>query len=352
MLKRQSIPRPLAKSIIVGILLLLVSVLHYFTPYHEPLFHAVYRFLYYIPIILASIFWGKRGGILLSILINLVYLPHILLGWGKIELHSTIALLEILMYYFIGLITGHLIDMGRKEVQKKELLLEQYRQTEMQTALSQISYIIMHEMKTPLASISGAISILFENMSLPLDKQKFADIITSETRRMHTLLEKSLSSFSSGNLNQERINLKEFLEETRDVLSVIPSAHAAELSIRIAPGITTVFFDKELIKEALINLVNNAREALTQPGKIEIEVVIKDDVLQIFVRDNGPGMSEQAGRELFRPFFTTKNRGRGLGLSIVKRIIQLHRGNVQWNPLYQPGTEFILTFPGEVLIYD
>ncbi len=338
-------PKKILPYFLVGGFLILVTVLHYLTPYHEPLFHAVYRLLYYVPIILAAFLWGKRGGMYLSVLITIVYLPHIISGWGKIEYHSVIAILEIFLYYIIGIITGHLIDKTRLETLKREELLGRFRNTEMQSNLGQLSYVITHELKTPLASITGAMDIIFEDMEIPKEKQKFYNILHSETERIYKLLNTTLTSFSSGTLDVQPVTIKEYLTEIKDLLSVIKERETVELNIKIETEIRIIHIDRELFKEAIINLINNAMEAVPTEGKVWLNVSSDHEKLTITVTDNGEGIAHEEIKNIFKPFYTSKAGGKGLGLSIVKRIIQLHKGSIHYNDQHQPGAQFIISLP-------
>ncbi len=338
--------------LLVGGLLILVTVLHYLTPYDEPIFHAIYRLLYYVPIILAAFLWGKKGAVVLSVIINIVYLPHIIIGWGHIVMHSYIAILEIVMYYAIGLITGHLIDRSREEARKREEMLDQFRHTEMESALRQISYVITHELKTPLASISGAIDILCQDMDVSDEKGKFIHILHSETMRINDLLEHTLASFSSGSIRMQQLEIIPYLQEIKDLLSVIQERKQVKLDLSVEPEIKSLVLDKDLFKEALINLINNSMEAMNNTGRVELSVTYDDNNVIFSVTDTGPGISSTIERDIFKPFITNKKRGKGLGLSIVKRIVQLHKGTVSWNKEYTQGTEFIIKLPREIMNHE
>ena len=108
----------------------------------------------------------------------------------------------------------------------------------------------------------------------------------------------------------------------------------------------TIQADSELIEQVLINLVKNAMEAVTHQKnpRIEIGSEVNHDHIQIFVRDNGPGIDEEYLDKIFIPFFTTKKSGSGIGLSLSRQIMRMHKGRINFQTSAEDGTTFILAF--------
>ena len=114
---------------------------------------------------------------------------------------------------------------------------------------------------------------------------------------------------------------------------------------KVDPGTGDAVIDRTQIKQVLINLIDNAMEAIVPPGKIEVSVEKTNGALKIDVADTGPGIPPEARDKLFMPHFSTKGRGTGLGLSIVHRIISEHHGSVAVEDNKPHGTIFTLEIP-------
>jgi signal transduction histidine kinase len=103
--------------------------------------------------------------------------------------------------------------------------------------------------------------------------------------------------------------------------------------------------DEGQIRQVLINLLRNAREALTSGGHVAVRVVERDDSVELIVDDDGPGIDRETEQRLFEPFFTTKGQGTGLGLAITREIVEAHAGTIRGTRRRPSGTRFSVTLP-------
>jgi signal transduction histidine kinase len=134
------------------------------------------------------------------------------------------------------------------------------------------------------------------------------------------------------------------------VLAIIrPAATQAhvELELKKPAGPSVVHADRGLIEQGLLNLVNNAIQALGGQGGgvVRTSVSLANGTCEIAVTDNGPGMQESVRDRIFEPHFTTKSTGLGIGLALTKRIMELHRGSIGVESSPGRGTTMILSFP-------
>ena len=124
----------------------------------------------------------------------------------------------------------------------------------------------------------------------------------------------------------------------------------AEVTIerRFAPDVKAVRLDPEQIRRVMINLVDNAAEAMERRGRIVVETQrdTANNVVRIIVADNGPGIPPAEREKLFLPYYSTKGRGSGLGLAIVRRIIAEHGGSIEAADNQPSGTRFTIELPG------
>jgi len=210
---------------------------------------------------------------------------------------------------------------------------------------------IAHEVNNPLAAILGTAQ-LFEGSTGNPDLDEAVEIIKKQATRAGDLV-KQLLSFSrtspeDGNSVQD---ITEVVREAEDLTRphINFSGVALKTAIPLAPLHCRV--NKTQIQQVVVNLLTNAEQAIAEAGDREGEITLsidtEDDMVQIRVRDNGPGMSKETHAKIFEPFFTTKQQGKGtgLGLSISKDIAELHEGTLCCRSELGEGCEFILSIP-------
>jgi signal transduction histidine kinase len=181
------------------------------------------------------------------------------------------------------------------------------------------------------------------------------DMIVSEIDSLGAIVSKFLDFTKPLKVRSEEVDIAEFLARAT---SLIPMGQYAGRTLRteLVPGAESASFDRRLMEEAVRNLVTNALAA-TEPGG---EVLVGAErqpgagrapgsgdgrgVFRIFVKDTGPGISDEVRSQLFHPFFTTKSDGTGLGLSIVHRIAEEHGGSVEVRSGPGQGTVFTIVF--------
>jgi len=117
------------------------------------------------------------------------------------------------------------------------------------------------------------------------------------------------------------------------------------LSVVTDPSVPPMEIDRSLLRQAIMNLIKNALEALSQGGTMSVNTRRSDDSVEIAVSDTGPGITADVGKRLFEQFFTTKPQGTGLGLSITRQIVEGQGGSVRWTSTPGAGTTFIITLP-------
>ena len=139
------------------------------------------------------------------------------------------------------------------------------------------------------------------------------------------------------------------LHKIIDDIHISYSEHEKKIQIKKSfdPNLLQMFIDPEQIRRVLINLFENAIDAIEEGGTIQIHTKIHDDksLIRIEFSDNGAGISSADREKLFLPHFTTKKRGSGLGLAIVNRIIFDHNGTIKFQDNYPKGTLFIIDLP-------
>ena len=196
---------------------------------------------------------------------------------------------------------------------------------------------IAHEIRNPMASISGSIQMLRESMDTDDVSSRLMDIILRETDRLNSLINDFLKYARPKPFEIRQFNLNQLITESLDLLKN-SSIWNKNIELKIdLDSMDSIESDPEQIRQVIWNILINAAEAMPEGGALHIatrSVAISDsmkkksDMVEITVRDSGKGFTEKALDQMFSPFFTTKEEGSGLGLAIVKQIIEGLKGNI------------------------
>jgi signal transduction histidine kinase len=214
-------------------------------------------------------------------------------------------------------------------------------------AIGNLVNTIVHDCRTPLTVIKGFSSYLNEFDTPPTNLKECLQLIQCEVERLERMVDEILDFPSAGrsSLILERINLDDFVSECCVEIQALLQRSEVSLARELKSN-AQVLLDKNQMRRALLNLVANAQDAIHGPGIIRIstEAVAFQSILRI--ADSGRGIPLELQPKLFEPFFTHgKSRGHGLGMSITKRIVEDHSGNISFESIPGQGTTFTITFP-------
>ncbi|MDI6800668.1 MAG: ATP-binding protein [Thermodesulfovibrionales bacterium] len=167
------------------------------------------------------------------------------------------------------------------------------------------------------------------------------DIIVSESERIETLTGDLLLYSRPVEIKSQEFNIRELIEET--IKSMNLSAKA-DVKISATEGMK-IKSDRDKLKQLLLNIIQNSYESLKDRGEIDIKAAVVVNALSISIKDNGCGMDRETMEKVFKPFFTTKVRGTGLGLPIVEKLIKSMGGKIEIESEPGMGTIFRITIP-------
>ncbi len=218
---------------------------------------------------------------------------------------------------------------------------------------SQLGARVAHEIKNPLNSIGLIIDHLRDQLA-PVrhpEREKFLELsenMKREVERLNRIVEGFLSSAKPASLYRQLTDLNNLIDET--ISSIIPEAHQQRVEIyrHFDQNLPKIAVDYHQIRQALLNLLINALQAMPNGGELHLYTSVShhgDEEVAVAIRDTGYGMPPENLSRLFDPYFTTKERGFGLGLSIVERIVQDHNGRIEVKSQLGNGSTFTLLFP-------
>ncbi|KAA3634914.1 MAG: hypothetical protein DWP97_05920, partial [Calditrichaeota bacterium] len=215
-------------------------------------------------------------------------------------------------------------------------------------AVGELSASIAHEIRNPLASISGSVEVLKSELTVSEENEKLMNLIVKESDRLTMILDEFLIYARIDRTEYNKVELMHLISEVIDILYHHSSYHS-DISVEIESDESIVYIigDERLIKQLLLNLVMNAAEAIgNNPGQILFKVAVYESQqkVELFIQDSGPGIPEEAKKNIFKPFFSTKKLGTGLGLSIVHRICAAMRVPITVDSQLGVETVFMLEF--------
>jgi signal transduction histidine kinase len=349
----------LGRIVVVAAGIAAATALHYLTSPSLILWHNLFQRLYYLPIIYAAIYFGWRGGLVASTVSALCYIPHILMAWHHMPDYAVNQYAEIIVFFLVGTVTGVLADRGRRQRMELQATseqlakanrdlqdsFEQIKRADRLSAVGQLSASLAHEIRNPLASIDGAANLIESSQTSEEMRRGSLAIIRKEIQRLNRLL--------TNLLDFARPRKPEFQPaEPRRLFDAIVnladhSARQKGITIRkdVPPSVPPFECDPEQMKQVILNLAINAVQAMAAPGEIVLSARQNGSSVTISVRDQGHGIPEEDIDKIFNPFYTTKDAGTGLGLSVVHQIVNQHGGTVRAERNPDRGMTFSLEVP-------
>lgn len=454
----------------VLIALAAISTLHYLTDVRLIPYHSIYRSLYYVPIAVAAVRYGWRGGVLTALATTLLYLPHVVISSRLMPMDSFNDALENLLFLFVGGFAGYLADAERAQrrraqeaaaqlAEANQRLQEQaahaeqmrgqvasilesldsgvvtldtggrvvttnraaqsllsvlgatqaelpdpvrayaqegargYRQLTTDThvlglrgsplsgahgevlgtvlvlddlselkaleaqvqraqrlaALGRLAGGLAHEIRNPLGIVRAAAQMLHGELRGDARLGEYTQVIQSEVDRVDRLIEQLLAYARPRALARGPVDIGELAERAVALTRAYAGQHSVACEVAGDADAPEIDGDAELLHQALVNLLMNAVQATPPGGRVTVEVAFTRDgrtpAAVLTVRDTGRGIAPDDLQRVFDPFFTTRDDGVGLGLSIVQQIVGEHDGAIDVTSEPGVGTAFVMRLP-------
>ena len=226
-------------------------------------------------------------------------------------------------------------------------------QSERLAAIGKMAAHITHEIRNPLSAMSLNLELLESELSegavddAALEKRELVKAIKAEAQRLARLSEQYLSLARRPSPTLANESISELLAELVEFLGVEMRRAKVHVSLVVESDAPDVPLDESLARQAFLNLMRNAREAMQDGGNLTISVKKGADLgVEVLIEDDGPGIPDAVRASVFDPFFTTKERGTGLGLAVTREIVEAHGGTISCSPRLPRGTTFRLCFRG------
>ena len=236
-----------------------------------------------------------------------------------------------------------------RDITEEKMFNEELVRSKTLSTLGQYSNELAHEIKNPLNAINIQMSLLEReigkhDLGTGEELSDVVKVVKEEISRLNKLAKDCLSFSKSGDLERAEEGIGQIFEELLSLITPHADLNGVNIYLTITGSCPQILVDRDKLKQAFLNLILNAIEAMTGGGSIAINVSKKDSYLNISIKDTGPGIPDEQHDKIFDLFYSTKSGGTGVGLAITKNIIHAHGGNIRFEKLVE-GAEFIIELP-------
>jgi len=250
-------------------------------------------------------------------------------------------------FFLVAFFMNFLTDSLRKT--RDQLMMAQ-KELEIKNRLAvagEVSAQLAHEVRNPLAAISGSVQVLKDELGLKEEQRELMDIIVSESRRVSHSIDQFLNLVSPGQRTFSSINLTEILKET---LTLLQSSGEMDGKVQVKGNYSSrsiqYFGNNNQFKQLFWNILRNALKAMPRGGALTVDFEkIKKDRIELRFADTGIGMSEDKRERIFEPFYSGFENGQGLGMAVVRKVVDDYKGKIRVTSEPDKGTEIIITLP-------
>src|SRR6266853_608892 len=234
-----------------------------------------------------------------------------------------------------------------RDLDSLESINTQLQVSERLAALGRITAGVAHEVKNPLNSMRLWLENLKESLPDEADAeaQQAVQVLDKEIDRLDAVVKRFLDFTRPVELKLEATDLSELLREVVRVAQPQMQKAGVEIEELLGNGVPEVWADRDLLKQAVLNLVLNAAEAMSTGGELRVELARRGEMAEISVSDTGRGIPLENQQKIFQLFFTTRPGGSGIGLATTFRIVQLHNGSIDFQSEAGRGTTFRIELP-------
>lgn len=246
-----------------------------------------------------------------------------------------------------GKITG-VVAVIRDITEIKNLNEEMARHKRL-VALGKLSAGIAHEIRNPLSSIRGLAQFIFNSFSKTDERKEDLNTIIQEVDRLNKLVVQVLDFAKLKKPNLIRFSLNDLIRKITELFKIEIKDKQIKFNLELSPDISQIQADEDQVRQILMNVIINSIQAIPKKGEIKIKTekapLKGEPAIKLIIEDSGIGITEKDFNQIFDPFFSTKEKGSGLGLSIVYKLVEAHQGEIKVESKEGEGTKFIILLP-------
>lgn len=340
--------------------------------------------IFFLPVISAAVFFGPVGTLAWTTVASLAYLSLLIEALQEGDLDpagASILTIRVVFFFIAAILVNRFVMENRRQVERLETLSLKLEETNQQlrraesearraerlAALGRLSAGLAHEIRNPLGVIKGSAEMLSQKVagSQPLVAE-LAGYISSEVNRLNALVVRFLDFARPSKLEMRPEHISEIVDHALESAAASFPNTKVKVERQYATNLPDIQADRQLCEQVFVNLITNAFQAMGGetapsngvPGKtsdgalnavlrlsIAPEISNGEPGVCVTVEDSGPGVPPEMREQIFNPFFTSKKDGVGLGLSIVAKIVDDHRGTIRLDSDSTQGARFLVFFP-------
>ena len=330
------------KSKISIIITSIIAVVYYYNFYQNLIGIIIFEYILYFIIALKTLKTQKIYlFILIFSIIKTVNSIILFIYSNNISLHYIVEILIEGLFLYITMTSIYYFLSKTEEVLKLHMNIKEIKQNEqIHTSLFQIT----HEIKNPIAVCKGYLDMFDKDN--PKHFQKYIPILKEEINRTLLLLEDFLA-MNKVKINKDIIDINLLIEEVIQNINMLCKKNNIKLTSKLIDDDIYINADYNRLTQVFINILKNSVEAIpkSKEGIISINEKLKNNQIIITIKDNGEGMNKEVLDKIKEPFYTTKSKGTGLGVSLSNQIIKAHEGALNYESKEKEYTKVIITLP-------
>jgi signal transduction histidine kinase len=329
-----------------------------------------YYLIYFLPVMTAALYFEGTGTLICTVIASAAYCSLLIPALKYADLPPEGAkelILRNIFFFLAAVLVNPFVNENRRQAKRYRLLAEELaetnrrleqaqeeaRRSERLAALGQLTAGLAHEIRNPLAVIKGSAETLTRRLqSADPVTTEVAGYISSEVHRLNTIVTRFLNFARPFKLERRLAQIPPFLDRALKVACERWPEAKVEVARQYSENLPEINVDPDLCEQAFTNLVLNAYEAMTDTGgRLTVTVAAANSDgrrgVEVNIEDTGPGIPSELQEQVFNPFFTTKKEGVGLGLSLVSKIVDDHRGWIRISSEPGKGACFRVFLPAE-----
>jgi signal transduction histidine kinase len=262
-----------------------------------------------------------------------------------------IIIISFVIMGLLFLVLRHFVKRGEqiieKRAQERLLLKEKLGNAQRLASIGEMVAGISHEIRNPLGIISSTAELLKQKLGTTAPEVELADVVVQEANRLNSIVTDFLSFARPQAPDFMPCKVDDVIEKNLSFLAPEVKKNGYRIHKRFATDIPEIQADPGLLYQAFLNILINAMQAMPDGGNIYIELSFRKHTLTVLFTDEGPGIPDETLNRIWEPFFTSKDKGSGLGLPIVKKIVEGHGGIIEVDNSPEKGIHVVVTLPVE-----
>jgi signal transduction histidine kinase len=263
----------------------------------------------------------------------------------QIRVIITLTLVMGILFLVLLLVVKRGEVIFEKRAEERLALKEQLSRAERLSSLGEMAAKISHEIRNPLGIIKSSTALLKKKMVAVDPSNTIPDVIVEETERLNNIITDFFNYAKPRNPNLTPCRVEEVIDKNLTFLAPQLDGQGYRIQTRYGNNLPEIVADTAMLYQAFLNILINAMQAMPDGGDVQIEVDSTGGRVQITFLDNGTGIPHDVLEKIWEPFFTTKDFGTGLGLGIVKNIVESHGGNIQMGNRPEGGARVFIELP-------